>query len=85
MFKKVFALGLVAAASAAGAPAATNMRLRGGGAFGDLTKAPSKFLVLQPLPLPPIPWLRPHPLLNAPDACPRAWCKKFALEDVVRL
>ena len=48
MFKKVFALGLVAAASAAGAPAATNMRLRGGGAFGDLTKAPSKCLVLEP-------------------------------------
>ena len=60
MFKKVFALGLVAAASAAGAPAATNMRLRGGGAFGDLTKAPSKFLVLEPLPLPHIPCLRTH-------------------------
>ena len=37
MFKKVLALGLVASASAA---APSNLRLRGGGAFSDLTKAP---------------------------------------------
>jgi hypothetical protein len=39
MFKKVLALGLVASASAA---APSNLRLRGGGAFSDLTKAPGK-------------------------------------------
>lgn len=42
MFKKVFALGLVATASAAGAPASNNLRLRGGfaGSFAKLTEAP---------------------------------------------
>jgi hypothetical protein len=42
MFKKVFALGLVASAAAAGAPATNNLRLRGGFAsgFAKLTEAP---------------------------------------------
>jgi hypothetical protein len=44
MFKKVFALGLVATASAAGAPASNNLRLRGGfaGSFAKLTEAPGE-------------------------------------------
>ena len=44
MFKKVFALGLVASAAAAGAPATNNLRLRGGFAsgFAKLTEAPGE-------------------------------------------
>jgi hypothetical protein len=44
MFKKVFALGLVASAAAAGAPVSNNLRLRGGfaGGFAKLTEAPGE-------------------------------------------
>jgi hypothetical protein len=42
MFRKVFALGLVAAASAAGTAVPGSMRLRGGG-FSDLAALPGAF------------------------------------------
>lgn len=44
MFTKVFALGLVASAAAAGAPASNNLRLRGGfaGSFAKMTEAPGE-------------------------------------------